>query len=148
MQRLNRARYKNSILVIGAIVYWAFGYAFAYGDVDKNHPQSSANRFIGFKFFFSTDIDDGSGFYATWFFQFVFAATAATIVSGAVAERTQFGAYLVYSTFITGFIYPVVTHWGWSKTGWLQNQIVSKILVARTTFIYYRSRLTSSMLTM
>lgn len=109
---------------LGALSYWAFGYAFAYGDVDPTHPQASANKFIGFKYFFSiyaNHLDGGDGYFAGWFFQFVFAATAATIVSGAVAERTQFGAYLAYSTFITGFIYPVVTHWGWSGTGWLQN---------------------------
>merc|ERR1712048_999938 len=110
---------------LGAITYWAFGYAFAYGDVSPDHPQAGANKFIGFKYFFSIyhndDMKGGDVFFAEWFFQFVFAATAATIVSGAVAERTQFGAYLSYSTFITGFIYPVVSHWGWSGTGWLQN---------------------------
>merc|ERR1712176_913599 len=64
----------------GAVIYWAVGYAFAYGDFE---PASKSNPFIGHKYFFSiympeTDI-------ASWFFQFVFAATAATIVSGAVA---------------------------------------------------------------
>jgi Amt family ammonium transporter len=98
---------------LGAIAFWAVGWAFAYGFADGE----SGNGFIGnAQFFLSGDF---GGDYAGWIFQFAFAATAATIVSGAMAERTAFHGYLFYTVFITAIIYPVVVHWAWSGDGWL-----------------------------
>lgn len=92
----------------GALMYWAVGFGLAYGG-------ASIGGFIGYGEFFFNNPDRT----VEWFFQVVFAATAATIVSGAMAERTKFSAYLLYTPFITGLIYPVVTHWVWSGNGWL-----------------------------
>ena len=78
--------------LIGGVTYWMIGWGAAYGKGD--------NPFIGGSDYFSYNMDPGD--YPSWFFQFVFAATAATIVSGAIAERTQFFAYFVYSIVITG----------------------------------------------
>ncbi len=78
----------------------------------------SAGGFIGTSKFLLLDADTN---YAHWFFQFVFSATAATIVSGSVAERVSFEAYLIYSVILTAFVYPVGTHWGWSHLGWLED---------------------------
>jgi len=96
---------------MGAMLYWAVGWGLAYG-VDS---AGDAGGFVGMGNFFLSDFDD----YASWFFQFAFAATAATIVSGAMAERTKFAAYLVYSAAITAVVYPIVTHWIWDGNGWL-----------------------------
>ncbi|XP_059625403.1 ammonium transporter 1 member 2-like [Cornus florida] len=94
----------------GALSYYLFGFAFAFG--------SPSNPFIGRHFFGLKDVPSPSFDYSFFLFQWAFAIAAAGITSGSIAERTQFVAYLIYSSFLTGFVYPVVSHWFWSGDGW------------------------------
>ncbi len=92
---------------IGSLVFWIVGYSIMYG---------GEGAFFGaFDLFYSKEGDLHS-----LFFQTVFAATAATIVSGAMAERTKFSTYLVFSVIITLVIYPISGHWVWGG-GWLST---------------------------
>jgi len=91
---------------VGSVMFWVVGYSIMYG-ADKG----GLFGWSGFLFY-----DD----YTSLIFQTVFCATAATIVSGAMAERTKFASYLVYSFFVSVIIYPVSGHWIWGG-GWLSQ---------------------------
>ncbi len=101
--------------LIGVLAFFAVGYAFAFGSVS----DSGIQKFIGTEAFFlsgqdlSIPAEGGLSVATIFFFQVVFAATAVTIISGAMAERTKFISYLFISLAMTAFIYPIVVHWTW-----------------------------------
>lgn len=96
--------------LVGVLAFFATGWAFAFG---------GSGKLIGTSQFFlagqdlSIPVDGGLSVATSFFFQVVFAATAVTIASGAMAERTKFSAYLIFSAAMTAFIYPVIVHWTW-----------------------------------
>lgn len=107
------------------ILFWAIGYAFMFG---------WGNGFIGWhgdpagkitgSWFFLSNIPDtyattGIPILAHWIFQYAFADTCSTIVSGAMIGRTGFRGDILYSIGITGFIYPIIGHWAWGPDGFL-----------------------------
>ncbi|VFQ46826.1 ammonium transporter [Desulfoluna butyratoxydans] len=104
---------------MGSLAYWAVGFGLMFG--------VSKGGLIGTSGFFLSDYTPGGDpwILAFWMFQVVFAATAATIVSGAMAERTKFSAYLIYSVLISAIIYPIFGSWAWggllNGSGWLEK---------------------------
>lgn len=97
----------------GSLVFWFVGYTLMYGE--------DIGGFVGKPdLFFNSDAVNSIPDKASLMFQTVFAATAATIVSGAMAERTKFNAYIVFTIAITLIIYPVSGHWVWGG-GWLSE---------------------------
>ena len=97
----------------GSVLFWMIGFSLMFG---------SDHGFLGWDGFFfrSNGGNDTLPTAAFFIFQTMFCATAATIVSGAMAERTKFSNYLIYSILISAFIYPVSGHWGWGG-GWLSE---------------------------
>lgn len=114
------ARAKNAVNVMmknfmdvcaGSILFWLIGYGLMFG--------SNPSGLFGTNLFALSNM--GNWEYTTLFFQTMFAATAATIVSGAVAERTNYMAYLFGAIGLTAFIYPIFGSWAWNEGGWLNK---------------------------
>ncbi|EFJ41277.1 hypothetical protein VOLCADRAFT_77636 [Volvox carteri f. nagariensis] len=101
-----------------AIMWYCVGFGFAYGIGDKPN-KFIGNAMFGLARYKSHYTGSGMGMWTDFFFQWAFCATAATIPAGSVAERFNFNAYMGYSIFIAGFVYPVVAHWAWCVEGWL-----------------------------
>ena len=101
---------------IGTPLFWLVGFGIMFG--------SSSGFFGGIDLFtrgdYSSILPEGVTFFAYFIFQTVFCATSATIVSGAMAERTKFSAYCIYSAIISLIIYPLSGHWIWGG-GWLSQ---------------------------
>jgi Amt family ammonium transporter len=104
-------------MAVGAVAFFIIGWTIAYG-------TSGNNWWGGLNDFFFLDSGDPAVLFdmsagltpaTNFFFQVVFAATAVTIASGAMAERTKFSAYLLFSAVMTAIIYPVVVHWTWGS---------------------------------
>ena len=122
------SRHKNSINValknaadfgVSVVIFWIFGFGIMFG--------TSYYGFFGTDlFFFKTNKAE----YMTYFvFQAMFVATAATIISGAVAERMKFNGYLIMTVLATGIIYPIVGHWAWSSSYLSKYDTVDQLLV-------------------
>ena len=99
---------KNLMAIsVGTIVYWLIGYSLMYGE--------TTNGFFRWSGFFTETAPHDL------FFQTMFAATCATIVSGAVAGRTKYSVFAIFAVIITGFIYPIAGGWEWNTDGWLNS---------------------------
>jgi ammonium transporter, Amt family len=120
MLETGMARAKNAVnvmmknymdLCVGSLLFWAIGYGIMFGE--------NPSGWFGIDHFAMSRASDWD--FTSLFFQIMFASTAATIVSGAMAERTNYFGYLLGAIGITAIIYPVFGSWAWNEHGWLKQ---------------------------
>ena len=125
---------KNLIVFcVATLAYWLFGFALMFGDsnshligqsgffFDMVFPSQNVLQPFPLGFSALKDSWPGRSFSTLFIFQLVFAGTAATIVSGAVAERIKFWAFILFSFVLVGLIYPLGGYWAWGANGWLSH---------------------------
>jgi len=105
-----------ALFSIAGLMYWAVGYNLMYDGVDGGFWGSFSIKDIPEP---GKDTGDYSAS-SDWFFQMVFCATTASIVSGTLAERIKIWPFLIFTALLTGFIYPITGSWEWG-TGWLDK---------------------------
>ena len=110
-----------SLFSTAGLMYWLVGYNLMYGVEEGGYIGALFDVWSADDSAIAAEEPDFSGGYASgsdWYFQMVFCATTASIVSGTVAERLKLWPFLIFTLFLTGFIYPIVGGWEWG-TGWL-----------------------------
>lgn len=107
-----------SLYSLAGIMFWVTGYNLMYTDV-----TSWIGTFgpYGMQAVGEADVETGYSVASDWFFQMVFCATTASIVSGTIAERVKFWPFMIFVAVLTGFIYPITGSWEWG-TGWLDQR--------------------------
>ena len=113
-----------SLFSIAGLMYWLVGYNLMYGIEEGGYIGELFSIWSADDSAIAGETPDFSGGYAAgsdWYFQMVFCATTASIVSGTIAERMKLWPFLIFTLFLTGFIYPIVGSWEWG-TGWLDAQ--------------------------
>ncbi|SIO14622.1 ammonium transporter [Parasphingorhabdus marina DSM 22363] len=103
---------------MAGIMFWVTGYNLMYTDVTSwiGSFGPYAMQAVG-----EADVDTGYSVASDWFFQMVFCATTASIVSGTIAERVKFWPFMIFVIILTGFLYPITGSWEWG-TGWLDQR--------------------------
>jgi len=105
------------LVMFAGLMFWIVGYNLMYGGSPNFF---GAWDFTGYEFT-PEDAETGYSSYSDWFFQMVFCATTASIVSGTVAERIKFWPFIIFTAVLTGIIYPIVGSWEWGG-GYLDSK--------------------------
>ena len=105
---------------VGALVFWLFGFALMFGGSQLASGLDRGDTMVGWSGFLLIGPSYDVNTVVLWLFQVMFVTKAVSIIAGAVAERTRWAAYLIYSMLVCGVVYPIYGHWMWGG-GWLST---------------------------